>query len=390
MRGPGIDRQCVRFATFRVDLVSREMWNDGQKVPLQEKPFQILATLLEHPGQLVTREELQHKLWPADTFVDFEHSINTAIKKVRETLGDSGDHPRFIETLPRRGYRFIAPVERSGEHRAATQPIADPAGTGAVVDPHPVDVEAYLGSLETAAYREQSIGQKASRWHRFMLAGAGILALIAVAASILYRYAQRNAPAVATTPSIAVLPFADLSPGHDEEYFSDGLAEEILNDLTKIPNLKVVARTSAFQFKGKSEDSRMIGQRLNVRNFLEGSVRRDGSRVRITVQLINADDGFHVWSESYDRDFKDIFAVEDDIATAVSSALQPRLLGRQSSAPLPASRTTNPEAYQAFLLARYFARRNDSESVQNAFELPQPGGPVATRTMPQPMPCVES
>jgi tetratricopeptide (TPR) repeat protein len=146
------------------------------------------------------------------------------------------------------------------------------------------------------------------------------------------------------------------------------LAEEILNDLTKIPNLKVAARTSAFQFKGKSEDSRMIGQRLNVRNFLEGSVRRYGSRVRITVQLIKADDGFHVWSESYDRDFKDIFAVEDEIAAAVTSALQPRLLGRQSSPTPSASQTTNPEAYQAFLQARYFARRNDTESVQKAFE----------------------
>jgi TolB-like protein/DNA-binding winged helix-turn-helix (wHTH) protein len=349
MRGPGIDRQYVRFATFTVDLVSRELWNDGQKVPLQEKPFQILAILLEHAGQLVTREELQHKLWPADTFVDFEHSINTAIKKVRETLGDSGDHPRFIETLPRRGYRFIAPIERSGEHHAATQPIADPLGTDSVVDPQPQDLDRYLGSLETAVHGEQSVGQKASRRHRFLLVGAGILVLTVVAASIWYKYARRNAPALTSAPSIAVLPFADLSPGHDQEYLSDGLAEEILNDLTRIPDLKVVARTSAFQFKGRYEDSRVIGQKLNVVALLEGSVRREGSHLRITVQLIKATDGFHLWSESFDRDLKDVIAVEDDIAASVTSALQPKLLGRQTSASLLPSQTTNPEAYEAFL-----------------------------------------
>ena len=145
-----------------------------------------------------------------------------------------------------------------------------------------------------------------------------------------------------------MLPFADLSSGHDQEYFSDGLAEEILNDLAKIPNLKVVARTSSFQFKGKNEDLQVIGQKLNVDNVLEGSVRREGTRVRITAQLIKADDGFHLWSESYDRDFKDVFTLQDDIAKAVTSALQLKLLPGKSPAIRQTSRTTSPEAYQDF------------------------------------------
>jgi TolB-like protein len=171
-----------------------------------------------------------------------------------------------------------------------------------------------------------------------------------------------------STASIAVLPFADLSPGHDQEYFSDGLAEEILNDLAKLPNLKVVARTSAFQFKGKNEDLRFIGQKLSVANVLEGSVRREGTRVRISAQLVKADDGFHLWSESYDRDLKDIFAVQDEIARAVTSALQLKLLAGKSQAPPPALQITNPEAYQDFLQARYFARMGDRESQQKSLD----------------------
>jgi TolB-like protein/Tfp pilus assembly protein PilF len=176
---------------------------------------------------------------------------------------------------------------------------------------------------------------------------------------------QQNVRPV-TTASIAVLPFVDLSPSQDQEFFSDGLSEEILNHLAKIPNLKVVARTSAFQFKGKSEDLRVIREKLNVENVLEGSVRREGTRIRITAQLIKTNDGFHLWSESYDRDFRNVLTVQDDIAKAVTSALQIKLLGGRTPAVLQSSRTTSPEAYQDFLQSRYFAARGDIESQQKA------------------------
>ena len=201
----------------------------------------------------------------------------------------------------------------------------------------------------------------------FVLLSVGGLLLALLAGGLWHRSVQRAAPP-AVTPSIAVLPFADLSPNHDQEYFSDGLAEEILNDLAKISNLKVVARTSSFQFKGKNEDLQVIRQKLNVESVLEGSVRRDGRRVRITAQLIKADDGFHVWSESYDRDLTDVLTVQDDIAKAVTSALQVKLLSGKPLALPPASSTTSPEAYQNFLQARNFANRLDNASQQKALE----------------------
>lgn len=168
--------------------------------------------------------------------------------------------------------------------------------------------------------------------------------------------------------SIAVLPFTDLSAGHDQEYFSDGLAEEILNELARMPGVKVVARTSAFQFKGKNEDTRAIGRKLNVQNVLEGSVRREGTRVRITAQLIKANDGFHIWSESYDRDLKDVLAVQGEIANDVATALQLKLLGAGESPRSKAPQKVAPEAYQYFLQARYFAHMGDKESSQKAIE----------------------
>jgi len=224
------------------------------------------------------------------------------------------------------------------------------------------------GSSKQDALMEQSTRQVSSHRSMLPLVSAGILLVAIVAAGLWNKYFQRNTRPPVITASIAVLPFADLSPGHDQEYFSDGLAEEILSDLARIPDLKVAARTSAFQFKGKNEDLRVIGRKLNVENVLEGSVRREGTRVRITVQLVKADDGFHLWSESYDRDLKDVFAVQDDIARAVSSALQPKLLAGKSQSPLRALPTTNPAAYQYFLEARYFARMGDRESNQKALD----------------------
>jgi TolB-like protein/DNA-binding winged helix-turn-helix (wHTH) protein len=343
MQVPAIDRYIVRFGPFAVDLVSHELRCDGRKINLQEKPFQVLALLLEQPGQLVTREELRHRLWPEDTFVDFEHSINTAIKKVREALQDSGEHSRFIETLPRRGYRFIAPIEESEEDFLA----ARLAGVDSVVTEAP----RHVGTRYPTAM--------------LLLTSAVILILIVAAASLWHKHAQGKAPAV-TAASIAVLPFADLSPNHDQGYFAEGLAEEILNHLTKIPSLKVTARASAFLFKGKNEDSRVVGQKLDVANILEGSVQRDQNRVRVTARLIKVDDGYDLWSDSFDRDLKDIFAVEDDVAKAVTSALQLKLLASRSPKTLTTSGTTNPETYEAFLHARYFEHMQDEESAKKA------------------------
>jgi len=235
------------------------------------------------------------------------------------------------------------------------------------IDLHRLQNDSGFRSSRSESYGEQFKRQVSPHRRMLVLLSAGSLVVAVIMADLWHRSVQRAAHP-ATTASIAVLPFADLSPGHDQEYFSDGLAEEILNDLAKIPNLRVVARTSAFQFKGKNEDLQVIRQKLNVENVLEGSVRRDGARVRITAQLIKADDGFHLWSDSYDRDSNDVLTVQDDIAKAVTSALQLKLLPGKSPAILPKSRTASPEAYQDFLQAKNFAGRVDKASQQKALE----------------------
>jgi TolB-like protein/DNA-binding winged helix-turn-helix (wHTH) protein len=351
---PATDRRHAHFGPFEVDFVARELRCRGKRINLQEKPFQVLAILLEQPWELVTREDLRQKLWPADTFVDFEHSINTAVKKVREALEDSGDHPKFIETLPRRGYRFIAPVERS-------------AGRPSVIELVPSGRETDSDLSDTEQVKGQSAQYAVPYLRKAAWISVPVLIVAASVAVIWYQHTpQRNAPPITTMASIAVLPFADLSPGHDHEYFSEGLAEEILNRLTKIPKLKVTARASAFQFKGKNEDPRVVAQKLDVADLLEGSVQRDKDRARVTVRLIKAEDGYDIWSESFDREFKDIFAVEDEIAKAVTSALQLKLLASNSPPTLTTSRTTNPETYEAFLQARYFAHLQDEASAKKA------------------------
>src|SRR5205807_2609278 len=225
----GSSRELIRFADFEVDLRSGELRRDGSRVRLQLQPFQLLCALLEYAGEVVSREEVQKRIWPADTFVDFNQGLNNAAKKLREALGDDADKPRFIETLAKRGYRFIGVLQETAE------------------------------SL---------------------------------------RVAVRSAPSAAAD-SIAVLPFTSMSADSADEFFADGMTEEIINALAQIEQLHVVARTSAFSFKGKHVDLRIIGERLNVRNVLTGSVRKAGNRLRITAQLQKVTDGYQLWSERY-------------------------------------------------------------------------------------------
>jgi len=271
----------VRFAAFEVDLRGGEVRKHGIRIKLQVQPFQVLQILLEHAGQVVTREELQRRIWPADTFVDFDKGLNNAVKKLREALGDDAEKPRFIETLSKRGYRLMSSVEE----------LAEGARTPA-------------------------------------------------------------APAAAVTvDSIVVLPFTSMSTEPEDEFFADGITEEIINALTQIPQLHVVARSSAFSFKGKYVDPRLVGEQLNVRTVLEGSVRRAGDCLRITAQLVNAADGFHLWSERYDREMKDVFAIQDEIAQSIADKLKVRLARDQRQALVKAG-TENLEAYQLYVKGR--------------------------------------
>ena len=264
----------IRFGPFELDQVGGELRKGGAKVRLQEQPLQVLQILLQTPGKLITREELQQRIWPSDTFVDFDHGINNAIKRLREALGDTAETPRYIETLPRRGYRFLALV--------------------AAVTPKP-------------------------------------------------------------TASIAVLPFLNLSADPENEFFADGMSEEIINALMQINELHVAGRTSSFSFKGKYADLRLIGGQLNVSTVLEGSVRRVGSHVRITAQLVNVADGYHLWSEKYDREMKDIFEVQDEIARCIAARLEV-MLGPEGR-PLARVGTEDLEAFKLYAQGRLFQHR---------------------------------
>jgi adenylate cyclase len=263
-------QQIARFGPFELDQAAGELRKDGARVRLQEQPLQVLQVLLETPGKLITREELQRRIWPSDTFVDFDHGINNAIKRLREALGDTAETPRYVETLPRRGYRFIGSINS----------VAEPEGIR----------------------------------------------------------------------SIAVLPFLNLSADPENEFFCDGTTEEIIGALSHIKNLHVVARTSAFAFKGKHVDLRAVGQQLNVRTILEGSIRRSGDRLRITAQLVNAADGYHLWSEKYDREMKDMFAIQEEIAKSIAERLEVSL----DSGPQPLLRagTASLEAFKFYTQGR--------------------------------------
>jgi TolB-like protein/Tfp pilus assembly protein PilF len=286
---------------LRIDL--GELAKDGRKIRLQDQPLQILDELLSRPGELVTREQLIARLWPTGV-VDFDTGLNSAVRKLRVALQDEAETPRYIETVPRRGYRFIGAIDS----------LAVPPGEPAVV------ASTASSGASSATVGQLSPDPQSRRLH--------------------------------TAHSIAVLPFVNMSGDPQQEYFCDGMAEELLNSLVRISELKVAARTSAFAFKGKDMEVGDIARRLNVGAILEGSVRKAGERVRITVQLVDAANGYQLWSETYDRELADIFEVQADIAGSVVRQLQATLLGSALPRHTPSS-----EAYAAYLQGNHFFER---------------------------------
>jgi adenylate cyclase len=272
----------TEFPPFRLDSENQCLWREGKKLNLTPKAFSMLAYLVERAGRLVTHDELLAALWP-DSFVQTD-VLKTHILDIRQVLGDDAKDPRFIETQPRRGYRFIAGVPKPEQSRA---------------------------------------GRAAS---------------------------------------IAVLPFANLGGDTKSEYFGDGLAEDIINELTKIPGLKVIARTSVFAFKGKTQDIRRVADVLGVAHVLEGSVRTEGNRVRVTAQLIDAADGMHLWSSRYDRGVTELLNLQDEIAQSIAEALETKLRGPGERRPV------NSDAYQAYLEGRYHVQQVTPNSIERALE----------------------
>jgi TolB-like protein/DNA-binding winged helix-turn-helix (wHTH) protein/Flp pilus assembly protein TadD len=321
--------QIVRFGSFEVDFRAAELRKNGLRVRLQEQPFRILQLLLERPGQIVTREEVRKRLWPADVFVAFDQSLNNAIKKLRAALGDPAENPRFIETVARQGYRFMAPVE----------PVR--------VSPRTAPARRSLPSVWIAVL---------------------CLAVLAVAYLAMQRIRFGASPP-AHRISLAVLPFENLSGDPSQEYFSDGLTEEMITQLSTVNprGLAVLARTSAMRYKHTQKGVDEIGRELRVEFLVDGSFRRENQRIRISAQLIRASDQIHVWAKNYERDLREILALQREVARDIANEINVSVSPGASSLPATVE-ALNPAAYEAYIKGRYFWNKRTKDDLRKAIE----------------------
>ena len=336
MAGPAPALLRVRFGVFELDLQTGELRKSGVLLHLPPQPFKVLALLASHSGELVTREEIRERIWGSETFVDFEHGLNFAIKKIRNTLGDDPETPRYIQTLPRRGYRFIYPVDVGAvrEPPRRTQ-WALTSAAGAILAAATV-----LVALNVAGLRERLA----------RMIGAGLSPPSG---------AQPAAP-LPRIESIAVLPLENLSGDPKQEYFADGLTDALITDLGKVATLRVISRTSVMQYKRSKTPLPQIARELNVDAVVEGTVQRSGERVRITAQLLEARTDRHLWAESYERDAGEIIRLEEQVALAIAHEVSGRLTTDQETR-LASKRAVNPRAYDAYLHGRYLWNERDPE-----------------------------
>jgi TolB-like protein/DNA-binding winged helix-turn-helix (wHTH) protein/Flp pilus assembly protein TadD len=328
-----------RFGDFEFDPNSGELHRQGAKVRLQEQPFQILRLLLTRPGEVVTREEVRRALWPGDTFVDFDMGLNSAIKRLRDALQDSADHPRYVETLPRRGYRFIAPLE----------PPPDVAGAPA----------------PDAAWRRKRLPLR-SRLVIVSAAAAVVCGGLAASTAWLH-FRGGSPPASAPIRSLAVLPFENLTGDADQDYFVDGMTDALITDLAQARALRVISRTSVMRYKRATQSLPHIAAELGVDAVVEGTVSRSGGRVRITAQLIQAATDRHLWAQSYEREVRDVLGLQREVAAAITQAIQVKLQPEERRR-LAQSRTVEPAAYEAYLKGRFYWSKRSPEATLKAVE----------------------
>ena len=352
--------RSVRFGVFEVDLRAGELRKNGIRIRLQGQPYLLLTALLKQHGEVVTREELRGSLWSQDTFVDFDHSLGTAVNKLREVLRDSAANPRFIETLPRRGYRFIAPVVIVGESE----------DTSVVGETPPYKREPATGDLLEARDRDQIDPLRATavgvrpRWLLYWKMSGFALLLLSASLVALILLRSRPSPPIR---SVAVLPLENLSGDASQDYFSEGMTDELITELGQIRDLRVISRTSAMTYKGTHRTLPQIAQELNVDAVVEGAVLRSGSRVRITAQLIMAVADRQLWAKSYEGELRDTLTLQSQVARAIAEEIRMKLTPHEQAA-LNNVNWVNPEAYEAYLKGRYFWNKRTADGLSKAID----------------------
>jgi TolB-like protein/DNA-binding winged helix-turn-helix (wHTH) protein/Tfp pilus assembly protein PilF len=348
-----------RFGAFEISPQSGELRKNGIRLRLSGQPFQVLALLIERAGEAVTREELQSKLWSADTFVDFDHGLNNAVARIREVLDDSSDKPRYVETIPRHGYRFIAPLTdvRVGTVSLST---AESFVTPGLLNSPAIEITRPGNSGSSVLPAEKRFSS-----FRLMVLFGGALALFSFAFMV-----SRNRNSIVIDPklpaikSLAVLPLKNLSGDPTQEYLADGMTEALIGRLSAIRDLRVISRTSVMSLKDSKLSAPEVAKTLQVDALVEGSLIRDGNHIRIYAQLIRGATDEHFWSETYDRELPDVLALESDVARSVASRVEVTVTGEEQSK-LVAARHISPEVYESYLKGQ-FARGNSRAEIEQS------------------------
>ncbi len=341
----------VRFGTYEVSLQSGELRKAGVRIRVQQQPMKLLEILLERPGEVVTREELRSRVGADEGFGDFDQAVNIAIAKLRSALGDSAENPRYIETLPKRGYRFIADVSVVDADARTKRPES---AAGDLLGTEP-------GHQFQGA--ELAVAPKPQLWpaRRVIVALALVLSLPILAVWLF----RSRGPAPTGIRSLAVLPLDNLSGDASQDYFADGMTDELITDLAQIRALRVISRTSVMAYKHARKSLPEIARELNVDAVVEGTVLRSGEQVRITAQLIQAPADKHLWAESYEGNLRDTLALQKKVASAIAEQIRIELTP-QEQAVLKKANVVNPEAYESYLKGRYFWNKRTADGLKVA------------------------
>ena len=336
-----------KFGEFELDTARFELRRDGRTLKLERIPLELLILLAEKDGLVVTRQEIIERLWGKDVFVDTQHGINTAIRKIRVALREDAERPRFVQTVQGKGYRFVGIQDNSQTAKSSLPPILETPATAEPIYPRIVP-EAPRRHWQSSVIAAMVL---------FLLAGA---LLGANFRGIRDRLFTKNR--TGQIHSIAVIPLANLSGDPAQDYFADGMTDELITMLARNTSLRVVSRTSAMQYKGVQRPVRDIARELGVDGVLEGSVERSGSRVHMTIQLIYAPSDTHIWAESYDRDTNEIFSLPTELSQSIAKEV------KTAVSPAKPQRYINPEAHDAYLMGRYYWFRGINSRAREYFE----------------------